>query len=343
MKNAWGRVLIASLVAGAWSIIAAIGAASLQGHASVAAVFALLTVLGVLGLGRAFTRYAPRGPIAMSLMVLAWAPIVLFLCVDAVAQPIVTQGVRCGTGMMAFLFFFVPVLLLFGFAILGAVGTVLASAPRADAVLRVGALGATIFGAVVVVAAARRPGAEPDHYTESLAVIAESEGDAKGVRFGGAPSCAVTLPDARGDVELVWRQPAQQEACPRRRVLLDRVTQMRFVQADEGFGWTTVAAERAHEQVDYVSTHDIAASLRPPRGWVGGAVAGVSLALAAIVFAALQRRRLSRVLSGAVVQGTHVGDGWVELAGDRRCRLDGDAMIPIGPVVVAETREPAPT
>lgn len=333
-----------ALAAAAWSVVAAVLSAFVQGWASVAAVFAVMTTLGVLGLARAFRSYARRAGMIASVVVLAWAPIVLFLCADAANQPLVTSGVRCGTGMMAFLFLAVPIALAVGFSVLGALGIVVARAPAADGVLRAAATAAVIGGALVIGLALRKRGVDQDAYSDALVVIAESTGPTNGVVFREDDGCTVTLPDPRGAVDTrgaaAWAlDQANPEPCPRRRVVQDPRVSITFVQADvPGVGWTMVSAVQGHEVKREVTTRDVATSIRPSRGWVGGAIAGVSLALVALAWAAALRRKLGRLLGGALVQGTHLGDGWVEVEGHGRRRLR-DAFVPIGPVVIEDAPE----
>jgi hypothetical protein len=365
VRTPLSRLVIVALVAASWSAVTAVVSNVASGTLSVAAVFAIATTLGVLALGRMLRGWAPRAGVTASLVVLAWAPLLLFMCADAVNQPFVTSSMRCGTGLMMFLFFAVPIALAVGFAIFGAVGVAFARAPLVDGVLRVAAAAAVVVGVLVTGLALRKKGVDQDAYVDSLAVVADSAGATNGYGFEENRECTVTLPDAHLSVR-GWRgsegpyavapdpndpeKPVpngekEHQPCPRRRVLSDARTSTTYVQvmesdpADPLRGWRRwemVTAVQSGTMMRDVSAHDVAKSLRPPRGWIGGAAAGVSLALAALVWAALLRRRLSRLLGGAIIQGTHMGDGWVEIEGDGRRKLTGAVILPIGPVVIED-------
>jgi hypothetical protein len=69
----------------------------------------------------------------------------------------------------------------------------------------------------------------------------------------------------------------------------------------------------------------------------------VGAALAALVLATWLDRRARRLRSGALAQGTHTGDGWIEIMGSGTKHVPAARHLPIGPVIFETRPSTAPT
>jgi hypothetical protein len=322
------------------SILAIALAANIAG--SVAAAFALVTLAGIAVLTRLMQRYLARAGVAASVAVLGWAPLAFGGVLWSLGQPLVSSHWRCGTGDLQFFTMGVVVLVAACVLTLG-LAIVLSRTRIADGIVRVLAYASVIAGIVVAALAMARRGIEPDAWVDAQPVIASHdvpEATLQGVHVT-VSDCGVTLESADGVAK--YPEDRMPGYCYPIRVRRD-ATHGRFIIEEKTTSeWYAFHAYDAQLQSVDVTAHDVRDALKPPAGWVGSAVAGVGAAIAALAIATWLDRRARRLRSGVLAQGTHTGDGWIEIMGSPTKHVPSAQMLPIGPVVFETNPSPAPT
>jgi hypothetical protein len=328
------------------SVLAMVAANAVGG--TIAGGFALFTIAGIAILVRLMGRYLARAGVVASVAVLGWAPLAFGGVSWELGRPIVSSSWHCGTGDLQFFTMGVVVLTLACGITLG-MSVVLSRTRIADGIVRVLAYASVIAGGVVAALAIARDGIEPDAWVEAQPIIADStdtyEATVEGIRVGVADDVVILTSDHG-----VVRYPedvgptGQHGAAMRVRHEHERDRKGRFIIEQKlTTSWYPVHAYDADLASVDVTPHDVRASLKPPAGWVGSAVAGVGAAFVAIGLATWLDRRVRRLRSGKLAQGTHTGDGWIEIMGSATKHVPEAQMLPIGPVVFETKPPPAPT
>ena len=266
----------------------------------------------------------------------------------------------CGTGLMAFLMFVVPL----GAVVLLIVGTgagVLFVRRSTDRALRTAAFvvtGLALVAFAFAVVRVARP--DPDTYLASLEPGAELHAG-ESVQVGGrtyryergAPTDPIPVRTLEGGAVLPPRvdctlygadepKPFFAPRAPARRC---------------GFAWITVRTSSSSTRrtitnlgrvaflastgmTTSVSPATVADHIAPPIGWTLGAGLGGLVGAACVLAASRARRRAAAIVAR---EGKHSGGGLVELATGETLRVDAAAGLPLGAVVLGHIGEQLPT
>jgi hypothetical protein len=307
---------------------------------SVAGSFALITLTGIAALAFWMRGFLPRAGVAASVAVLGWAPFAFGGVAWELSLPLVASNIRCGTPD-ANLFMAGVMVLIIVCAVALSLSIVLARTRIADGFVRAGAYASVIAGVAIAALAVQRDGVEPEAWVEQLPILVDisknHEAEVHGIRVSlDSTGCQVTFGDKVHFVR--FPEPADvQPNCTALRVRHDPAHGRFVIQYVGTPNYPARAFDEALEPVD-ITARDVRDALKPPAGWVGSAVAGVGAAIGALVLATMLDRRARRFRSGALAQGTHTGEGWIEITGSGTKHVSEAQRLPIGPVVF-EARE----
>jgi hypothetical protein len=338
---------------------------------SAAAMFAGLTVPVLLGFVALTRRRFPRAGVVAALHALAWTPAIGLLCAQELGGTIVaspSNGLRCGTGLMMFVFVAAPVIAvvleLGGYAL----GRLFARRGT-DGALRVGAFGGVALALIAFAFAAARLGRpDADSYLASLATVADLApgGD---VVFAGRTlrtrvvpvvEPAAVVDPSTGDVKVAAPShvecqltgigtmevlPMVRSACPRARIRSDGRGDLAVLELDgvDAFPWARsvfLAFDPRTGATVGITPRSIADRTAPPLGWTIGAGIGSLFGLALL----LVGRRVRRDAEGLTgVQADHIGAGLVRLPTGEVVTVEAAAPLPVGRVLLVEQADHAPT
>jgi len=339
------------------------GALSSSPRWSIAATFAVLVTALLVGLVLATRTRLPRAGAAASAVALAVAPAIALSAHSSLDKPIVwgpPEHVGCGTGLMSLLALLAPVGL--GVLFFAGLGLGIAFARRrSDGLLRIASAGGVVLALLAFgMAAVRVTRPDPDTYLATLTTAgALAVGETKTILGRDVRYEVAELPPTRPWPDESPPQPNQEcrvtglgEAisvggfgpCPEVRFRVSPAGDFAVLEtrwADPPGAFTPVRAFRLPgvEQAP-ITIADVKSQIAPPVGWTIGAGLGGGLG-ALLLLAARGARRRARSLAG--VDATHRGDGWVDLADGETIRVPAAAELPIGPVVLGDATERAPT
>jgi hypothetical protein len=363
-KNVTVALPVAFMLPFVAGLAALVSSAAARPRMSTSALFAALVALVLIGFVAITRRRHPRAGALAACHAVAWAPFVALGTWAALDTPIV-HGARfaCGTGLMAFLLFAVPVgaIVLFAMGIGAGVGFVHRSTNRA---LRTVAVGATAVALIAFAFAAPRLGRpDPDTFLESLSIVGEIGVDAD-VKLGATslayrrvmvtdPPSAVPdegpgqpLPP-RAECQLTGLERMEtfypvDDRCPALRLLRDSGHDLAVIDSPAAgrTGAGSIAFRPSNGEELELSPKSVADRIAPPIGWTIAAALGGMFG-AALVLAASRARRRAAALDGTEAQ--HVGDGYVVLPNGDRVLVDVAAQLPVGPVVLDGGAERLPT
>jgi hypothetical protein len=331
---------LAAATRGVWS----------EGRVSTSAVFAALTTTFLALFVVVTRRRRPRAGVLAACHAAAWSPFIAVFAWNAISDPIVAgQAMRCGTGLMAFLIVGLPVAGLVCIALGIALGVGLAYRST-DRLIRTAATGAVGLALVAFAFAAPRMGRpDPDTYIESLDQVAVLQPGSEATLAGRSyryeridePRPAQTT----GDCRLTGLDDTSTaSSCSTLRLRIDRGRDIAVVDSPFPIGrsspYAFIAFRPSTGVVISISAADVADHIGPPIGWTLGAGMGGLLGLVLVVLASRIRRGAARIEGS---EGTHAGEGWVELATGETLRIDAAVALPIGDVVLEQRTERVPT
>jgi hypothetical protein len=335
---------------------------------SAAAMFAGLTAPLLLGFVALARRRFPRAGVVAAFHALAWTPAIAIVCAQALGDVLVEEQLhrmRCGTGLMAFLFVAAPVVAVV--LVVSGLALGLLFARRAtDGVLRVGALAGVALALIAFVFAAPRLGRpDADSYLAQLATVAELApgGDAA---FAGRTlrTRVVTVVEPQsaddtivkaapgshvecqltglGEMEIL---PAESGTCPRVHLRADARGDLAVLELEDAPAYPRASPVRfAFDPRTGVKTsitpRSIADRTAPPLGWTVGAGVGGLFGLA---FFLVGRRILRDAARIAGVEAEHLGVGLVRLPTGEVVTVEAAGALRPGPVLLVEQADHAPT
>lgn len=336
------------------------GAATSQ-RVSASAAFTALASLFLFAFVAVTRRPRPRAGVLAACHALAWAPFIAACAWQSIDEAIVSRPVRgCGTGLMAFLMFVVPlgaVVLL----VLGTAAGIVLARRRMDGALRRVAFVATGLALVVfafAVVRVARP--DPDTYLASLEPAAELHAG-ESVQVGGRayryerelPTDPIAVRTMEGGAVLPPRvdctlfgadEPkpffAPMGTCATLRLRVDHRADLVVVDSPHDADLGRVAFHASTGMTTAVSPATVADHIAPPIGWTIGAGLGGLVGAACVLAASRVRRRAAAIVAR---EGRHSGGGVVELATGETLRVDAAAGLPLGPVVLTDAGEQQPT
>jgi hypothetical protein len=343
--------------------------AGVQGERfSAAAMFAGLTAPALLAAVALTRRRFPRAGVVAAIHALAWTPAIALLCAQALGEALVadrSQGMRCGTGLMALVFVAAPVVAVV--LVVSGLALGLLFARRAtDGVLRVGAFAGVALALIAFVfALPRLAWPDADSYLARLATVAElapggdvvfagrtlrtrvvtvvqpAMTDPSGVHVDAWPhvECELT---GLGEMHVL---PADSGTCPRARVRTDGRGDLALLELANPP--TDPAPWSAHFAFDprtgattAITPRLIAGRTAPPIGWTVGGGFGALFGLAMLLVSRRLRRDAARMTG---VEAEHLGVGLVRLPTGEAVTVAAAGALPAGPVLLVEQADHAPT
>jgi len=328
---------------------------------SSSAAFAVLASLALFAFVELTRRRRPRAGVLAACHALAWAPFLAASAWSTIDEAIVSRPMRgCGTGLMAFLMFIVPVCAVV-LLVLGTAAGVVFVRRSTDRAIRTVAFGATGLALVAFAfAAVRMARPDPDTYLASLEPVAELQGDAHATILGreyryerGTPSAPIPVRTFEGgnvlpprvdctvlglDEPKVLYAPAG--TCAPLRFRVDRGRDIVVVDSPPDADLGRFAFRPSTGETTAISPATVADHIAPPIGWTVGAGLGGLIAAACVLAARRLRRRAAAIDAR---EAKHAGGGVVELATGETLRVDAAAGLPLGPVVLGNVGERLPT
>jgi hypothetical protein len=336
---------------------------------SAAAMFAALTAPLLLGFVALARRRFPRAGVVAAFHALAWGPAIAIVCAQALGEVLVEEHLhqmRCGTGLMAFLFVAAPVVTVV--LVVSGLALGLLFARRAtDGVLRVGAFASVALALIAFVFAAPRLGRpDADSYLASLATVAELAPGGGEAAFAGrtlrtrlvtvvepqtaddtiVPAGATAHVECQltglGEMESL---PGEYGTCSRVRIRVDPRGDLAVLEVEDARAspheWSARFAFDPRTGVGTsITPRSIASRTAPPIGWTVGAGVGGLVGLAFLLVGRRVQRDAARMTG---VEAEHLGVGLVRLSTGEVVTVEAAGALPAGPVLLVEQADHAPT